>query len=247
MRTSNQKTTDLLIAAARIRGLDPLQLTDYGLIRITVQDRFYYLAYSHSPLNTQLAMYLASNKHATRIALEQAGLPNIPYTLPANTREAFDFIAEHQKVIMKPTFGHHSHDVHLLTPQSDLTRYDLSHYLFEKYIAGRELRYLVLNGEVIAVHRKDYTPPINDPASVKRISYPKKLWDTSHVKYALLASKVIGLKLAAVDFLIDDQDQPHILEVNSAPGIEWFHRPTDGPAIDLAGMLLDAYLEQFLE
>lgn len=246
MRTSNQHTTDLLIAAAQIRHLKPVQLTAYGLVQLTVGDKYRYLAYSHSPLNHQLGMYLASNKHATRVVLEQAGLPNIPYLLPQNTQEAFDFIAEHQQVIMKPTFGHHSHDVHLLTPQSDLSKHDISHYVFEKYIAGRELRYLVLNGKAVAVHRKDYIQPINDPTSVKRISYPKKLWNTLHVKYALLACEVMGLRFAAIDFLIDQDDKPHILEVNSAPGIQWFHHPTEGPAIDLAGLFIDAYLEEIL-
>jgi glutathione synthase/RimK-type ligase-like ATP-grasp enzyme len=233
----SQESTNLLVKRAKELGLGPKLVTDYGLVVITVDGAEHYVFHSKSNLNSQLASYLVSNKHTTRKILERHGFSNIPYCLPTSPQDAFEFYERYTPIIVKPTYGWHSQGVKLIHSKKDLDEVDTSQSIIEQYVKGQEERYLVLNGGVLSVHHKIYDGPINTPSTLKRISIEQTKWSAARAEMALKIAEVFNLGFAAVDFIVT-QDETFVLEINSAPGLAWFHNPTHGPAVDVAGALL---------
>jgi D-alanine-D-alanine ligase-like ATP-grasp enzyme len=104
------------------------------------------------------------------------------------------------------------------------------------------MRYLVLNGEVIAVHESKYGVSVEADRDLERISYPQADWSDELTRLSLHVADLLGLRFAAVDYLIDANGKHHVLEVNSSPGLKWFHAPTSGPPVDVAAFFLEALL-----
>lgn len=230
-------SAQLFYDEAEQMGLQPRWLTKYGLFSFEVAGHTEYVFYGRTSLNSQVSSYLATNKHTTRMILQQHGLPNIPFLLPASLPEAQDFLMRHTKIVAKPTLGQKSQDVHFIESTDQLAHVDLSDKLLEKYIEGVEYRYLVLNDEVVAARRKEHPP--QDLVNVRRISLAREEWDEQLITTALQVAKVLGLQFAAVDFLVDVSGNAFVLEVNSAPGISWVHQPDEGPSVNVAKLLLD--------
>ncbi len=241
---NDPETSQILFDEAKNLGLNPQWLTDYGLFYINIDNTIRFVFHGISYLNSQMSSYLCRNKHATRIVLDLFRLPNIPYALPATDAEAISFLKKHKRIVVKPTVGSRSENVHLITQKSQLKNIDRASSIFEKYIEGREFRYLVLKNQVIAVHERIFPGLINDPKIVKRISYPPNKWEKKLIEISLKTTQAIGTQFAAVDFKIDKKENPYILEVNAAPGIKWFHNPTKGPSVNVANLLLKATVEE---
>lgn len=238
------KSTEILFTRAKELGLQPRRLNDYGLFEITLKNGSrQYVFHSKSNLNSQLASYLVTNKHITREILDEHKLPNIPYCLPESKQELRSFFDGHQPIVVKPTYGHGSHGVLFIYQVEQLENVDIFNSVAEKFIKGQEERYLVLNGQVIAVHQKLYDGPINSPETLQRVSVDAAAWNEKQVYMAVQVATVFGLRFAAVDFIVMSDGTFVILEVNSAPGIAWFHAPTSGPSVDVAGKLLLAMTE----
>ena len=237
------RNAELLFSEAQKLGMKPQWLTDYGLFSIQVRERSEYVFYGVSFLNSHLSATLAKNKHITRVILEKHGLPSIPYCLPRNMDEGYNFLYEHGEIIAKPTTGQRSEDVRLIKNKSELTVVPLESSILEKYIKGKEYRYLVLNGKVIAVHLKKYNSPISNPKLHHRFSIEQNDWDLVLVGMSVKIADIFRLKLAAVDFIITPAREKYILEVNGSPAIWRFHVPNHGPAINLARMLLEATVD----
>lgn len=100
--------------------------------------------------------------------------------------------------------------------------------LIEKYIEGREMTVSVLNGEVLPVieilprsgfynYKAKYTKGFTNyllPASLEKKRY-KEIQEL-----ALKAYKALGCEGAArVDFMVDKDQRPYCLEVNTIPGL----------------------------
>lgn len=235
-------TAELLYNCAASMGLRPewVRYSNFFSISTTEGDRYIY--YAKSTLNSHLSNSIARNKHITRLVLERSGLPNIAFIKPSNLADAEQFLTRHSKIIVKPLNGSNSSDVHIVEASEDLRNMDLTKYILEKYTVGKELRYLVLNGKVIAVHESEYGESVSKERDLKRISYPESEWNAELVALALKTAKTLQLRYAAVDYLIEPKGQAYILEVNSSPEMKWFHQPTSGPVIDLARLFLEAML-----
>jgi D-alanine-D-alanine ligase-like ATP-grasp enzyme len=119
---------------------------------------------------------------------------------------------------------------------------DVSRYICEKYIAGKEMRYLVLNDEVIAVHHSEYGTSVAEDRALQRISYPAAQWDSLLVALARRIAAAFDMQFTAIDFMVTTDGRPYVLELNSTPGLKWFHAPTSGPPIDVARLFLEAIL-----
>lgn len=238
----DQKRMELLLSTAESMGLNPKVLTDYGLVSIEVHGTERYVPYKASNPNDQLASWLAQNKHASRVIFEKHGLPNIPFCIPVNTSEAKNFLSEHGQIIVKPLKGSKSQGIHLVSTEDELSTLDLSDCILEKFIKGQEVRFLVVDGEVKAVHHKVYESDINDPNTVQRVSLEKEVWDKRLADVAVKAAAAIGLSFTAVDFMVTEDGDAYILEINSAPGIDRFQEPNEGPSVDMMRM----YLEQII-
>nr|MBA3679102.1 ATP-grasp domain-containing protein [Candidatus Saccharibacteria bacterium] len=163
---------------------------------------------------------------------ERHGLANIPFALPKNTAEAEKFLLENGEIIVKPKAGLGAHDIRRITSTDELKDIHYPKYIFEKYIAGKEMRYLVLNDEIIAVHHSSYGESVEYDRYLERISYTEDKWDEDLCAQALKISDVLSLNFCAVDFMITPNGETYILEVNTVPGLKWFHAPSSGPAVD---------------
>lgn len=238
------KTAEVLFEEAKKMGLKPTWLTDYGLFSITVDEKTGYVFYARNMMNSNLSSFLAIDKHATRTVLQQHGLPNIPFGMFDNKEDVKRFLDENKIIIAKPVLGSSSKDVHLITADTDISSLELTRYIFEKFIKGREMRYLVFHGAVIAVHEKIYPGPINDPKKVKRISFQKEQWDKKLCNLSLQIAKILYLHFAAVDYLIDEESRAYVLEVNSSPGLNFFEHPTSGPSLHIARMFLEEMVKE---
>ncbi|HUC89492.1 MAG TPA: ATP-grasp domain-containing protein [Patescibacteria group bacterium] len=237
-------TTELLYKRAAQMGLQPSWLRPGGLFVIETTDGEKYINSSRNPLNSHVSSSLAKNKYLTRLICQRHGLPNIPFALPQTAGQAEDFLKQHQTIVVKPVGGSGSQDIHIVSDMSQLSGLNIQEYIFEKYVTGKELRYLILNDEVIAVHESEYGASVKEDRSLQRISYPVSDWCPELVAMSLNIVKILGMKFAAVDYIIDAQNKAFILEVNSAPGLKWFHAPTSGPPVDVASMFLDAILAE---
>lgn len=233
-------TTELLFRAAQEMGLNPSWVTPDGLFAVLADGREQYVNFARSPLNSHTSASLAKNKYLTRCILERHNMQNIPFAQPQSQANAETFLRTHKKVVAKPITGSGAHDIHIVTTPRQLQKLDITKYILEKYIAGRELRYLVLNNAVIGVHRSDYGTSVEENRQLQRISYPAAEWRSALVSSSVEVTRILGLKFAAVDYLVDSSDHAYILEVNTAPGLKWFHAPTSGPSVDVARQFLVA-------
>lgn len=241
----DQKRLQLLVSTAESMNLQPTVITDYGLVSIVINDKTRYLFHKGSNPNEQIASWLSQNKHAARVIFERNGLPNIPFCLPHGSVDAKDFLRKHEQIIIKPIRGKKSQDVHLIHTEHELAAVDATGYILEKYVKGQEVRILVVDSVVEAVHHKVYKSAINDPSTVKRVSIEKTHWDKKLTQLAIKAAQVIGLRFAAVDFLVTSDGAAYILEINSAPGIERFQAPDQGPAIDMMRLYLEQIVKKY--
>jgi len=232
-------TAELLFRCAEQMGLQPAWIASNGLFVITCNGREHYINFARSPLNTHTNASLSRNKHATRLILERNGLPNIPFLKPQTIGEAEEFLRTHAKIIAKPASGSGAHDIHIITHPAELKQLHIKNYILEKYIAGKEMRYLVLQGRVIGVHQSEYGTSIDEHRALKRISYPKSKWDKTLAELAVKVSAALGLQFVAVDYLVNSEGYS-VLEVNTAPGLKWFHAPSSGPVVDVARQFLEA-------
>lgn len=240
------ETAKILYKEAEKMGLHPVWLTNYGLFSIKVNGKLFYIFYSKCILNNSIGSYLAKNKHATRVILGLNNFLNIPFALPENKEEVKKFLKEHGTLVAKPTLGANSRGLRVINSLKDIKGINLLDYIFEKFIEGKEIRYLVLNNEVLSVHEKSFEGPITNPSAIKRISYPKEAWESEMTQTALSVAATLYLKFAAIDFLIDENGKAYILEVNSAPGLRFFQHPSSGPSLDIAKIFLEETIKAAL-
>lgn len=222
-------------------GLQPTWVTPYGLFAILVDGQEKYINFARSPLNSHSGMSLAMNKYFTRLVLERQGLQNIPFLQAHSHAEAETFLQVHGKIITKPIKGSGARDIHIITAAKQLLELEeIDGYILEKYIAGEEWRYLILNGEIIGVHRSEYGESVEETRPLQRISYPRSAWNQTLTTSSLHIARALDLNFAAVDYLIDATGHAYVLEVNTNPGLKWFHAPTSGPVVDVARLFMEA-------
>lgn len=241
MTTSHKLgTAELLYNCAQQMGLRPTWILPGGLFAVSVDGRERYVNFARSSLNSHTSVSLARDKYATRLILDRHGVQNIPFLQPHTQAAAAAFLKKYGKIIAKPINGSGARDIHIVVRPSQLESLEITLYILEKYIAGQELRYLILNGATIGVHRSEYGTSVDEHRPLQRISYPRHAWDKTLMVQAAHIARILGLKFAAVDYLIDSAGRAYILEVNAQPGLKWFHAPSSGPAIDVARLFLEA-------
>lgn len=236
---------ELLLRTASDMGLKPEVVADRGLVSLEINSIPRYVFHKASNPNDQMASWISGNKYATRVIMDRSGLPNIPYCLPEDDLQAQKFLTLHRRIVAKPVRGQKSKDIHLITDidHTKLAQLETGKYILEKFVKGQEVRLLVVCGVVLAVHHKKYLTEINNPNAVRRVSLEKSAWPKDLLPVAIAAAGAIGLRFSAVDFLVSDDGQHYVLEINSAPGIDRFQQPDEGPAIDAMRL----YLEQLVK
>ncbi len=235
-------TAELLFTSAQELGLNPTWLDYRKIFTIQTPTGEKYIDHACSMLNPVASAMQVQDKYLTRVILDRHGLPNIPYALPKNLGQAEAFLAEHGEIIVKPKSGSGSYNIRRISNKTELIDIVYPKFIFEKYIPGREMRYLVLDGKVIAVHQSNYGESVAIDRELQRISYEPNEWNTEKCAMALKIAEIFNLHLTAVDFMVLPDESYVILEVNSSPGFKWFHSPSSGPAVNVATPFLKAII-----
>lgn len=106
---------------------------------------------------------------------------------------------------------------------------------FVKESKGRDIRALVVGDRVVAAMRRvaqgdEFRSNVHRGGTVERVDL-----DPAYEQVAVRAAQIMGLKVAGVDMLEGD-DGPLVMEVNSSPGLEGIEMATK---LDVAGAIID--------
>jgi ribosomal protein S6--L-glutamate ligase len=110
--------------------------------------------------------------------------------------------------------------------------------LIQRFVAeskGRDIRAFVVGDRVVAAMRRvaqgdEFRSNVHRGGRVEPVEL-----DEEFKRVAVKAAQIMGLKIAGVDMLESD-DGPSIMEINSSPGLEGIETATD---LDIAGAVID--------
>jgi ribosomal protein S6--L-glutamate ligase len=110
--------------------------------------------------------------------------------------------------------------------------------LVQKFVAeskGRDIRAFVVGDQVVASMRRvaqgqDFRSNVHRGAVTEPV-----ILDETYCETAVRAAQIMGLRIAGVDML-ESNEGPQIMEVNSSPGLEGIERCTQ---LDIAGAIID--------
>jgi ribosomal protein S6--L-glutamate ligase len=105
---------------------------------------------------------------------------------------------------------------------------------FVKESHGRDIRAVVVGGEVVAAMRRkaragDFRSNVHRGGKAERVEL-----DPEYARTAVQAAQILGLRVAGVDML-EGKDGPLLIEVNSSPGLEGIETAT---GIDVADAIV---------
>lgn len=132
---------------------------------LTKSGKTVYCYKASTPLNLQSAVTLSKDKHELNRTLEPHGFP-----LPTQSRiknvitDLAPFFKKHQHIVVKPADSHGGKGVTVLPKQEELeaafkrARKESLIVIAETYITGKNYRFLVLDGKVLAVSLR--LPPL---------------------------------------------------------------------------------------
>lgn len=115
--------------------------------------------------------------------------------------------------------------------------------LIQQFIAeskGRDIRALVVGDRVVGAMRRtaegdEFRSNVHRGGSVEAVELSPEFEQT-----AVRAAQIMGLRVAGVDML-EGNDGPLVMEVNSSPGLEGIERATN---LDIAGAIIDYIANQ---
>lgn len=115
--------------------------------------------------------------------------------------------------------------------------------LIQKFISesrGRDIRALVVGDRVVAAMRRsaagdEFRSNVHRGGSVAAVTL-----DPLYEQTAVRAAQIMGLRVAGVDML-EGEDGPLVMEVNSSPGLQGIEQATD---LDVAGAIIDYIANQ---
>ena len=114
--------------------------------------------------------------------------------------------------------------------------------LVQEYIAeshGKDIRALVVGDKVVACMRRrargrEFRSNFHLNGTVERVDLPE-----GYAEAACRAARVLGLNIAGVD-LLEGNNGPLVLEVNSSPGLEGIEKAS---GVNVAGAIVDYVME----
>lgn len=110
--------------------------------------------------------------------------------------------------------------------------------LIQKFVAeskGKDIRAIVVGDRVVAAMRRvaqgqEFRSNVHRGGKTESVELKE-----NYVEAAIRATQIMGLRVAGVDML-EGNDGPQILEVNSSPGLEGIETCTE---LDIAGSIVD--------
>ena len=233
----------VLFEEAKEHGFQPQWETKFGLFSIKRGTKTIYIYSTKLAINSNLGSYLTKDKYTTSVILEKNSFPTVPYLFTNNVKELHDFFDVHQPIIAKPVMGERSQNTKLIEERDDLSKFPLDETIFEKFILGIELRYLVLKGQIVAAQSKSLNPTPQYPWRKHVTNLKASEYDTCCVEMALAIAKLVGQQFLAVDFIEAPNGKILVLELNSVPGLYSLYNPDDGNPIALGKLLFETIIE----
>jgi ribosomal protein S6--L-glutamate ligase len=113
---------------------------------------------------------------------------------------------------------------------------------FVRESSGRDIRAFVVGGRVVAAMRRvaqgdEFRSNVHRGGRTEAVEL-----DEAYTHTAIRAAQVMGLRVAGVDML-ESEDGPKIMEVNSSPGLEGIEKAT---GIDVADAIIEHVEEEVL-
>jgi ribosomal protein S6--L-glutamate ligase len=110
--------------------------------------------------------------------------------------------------------------------------------LVQRFVAesrGRDVRAIVVGDRVVAAMRRtasgdEYRSNVHRGGSVEEVDLDDEFTET-----AVRSAQIMGLRVAGVDML-EAEEGPLVMEVNSSPGLQGIEAATD---LDVAGVIID--------
>jgi ribosomal protein S6--L-glutamate ligase len=198
-------------------------------------------------INNAHSITLARHKFLCVQALAAAGLP-VPDSVMVNSAEGLDTAADYLggwPLVLKEVQSRQGSGVFLAESRSqamDILEQHLeprSGLLVQQYMppqGRRDRRVFVLGNR--AVVAMDLTPPPGDfRSNVHQGGQGELATMTPELeKMSVQAAKALGLLIAGVDVILDNDDKPHFIEVNYTPGFRGLEEVTGR---DIAGEMID--------
>ena len=235
----DQTSAQLLFDEASRRKLQPKWENAYGLFSFIHKGKRKFVFQTLMPINSQLGSWISRNKDATHIVLESLGMPLIPYYRGKDIKPLLQLFNRYKQLIRKPVAGKEAVEVVLISDKKHMLAEHNEYVIYEHYISGDEFRYLVLKDKVVLVQKKELKPTKTDPWNKKRTTLTQKDWDTHLTTMALAIAGELQLGFVAVDFIIDAQNHPWLLEVNAGPSLLYLHKPDAGQPENIASRLFE--------
>ena len=181
--------------------------------------------------NSPEAIYLCDDKAMTIAALDQATLPTPRYyVFPLHYfGNIYDYYASYQKrlfdlgfpLVIKERFGSYGDQVYLARNEEELKvllkKHGTKKLLAEEFLfkhSGSDYRVNVVGDEVVSVvkrsNRNDFRSNINQGGTASEVEVSEDI-----KKLALNATKAVHGHFAGVDIMLDNNDKPTVIEVNS--------------------------------
>jgi ribosomal protein S6--L-glutamate ligase len=119
------------------------------------------------------------------------------------------------------------------------------HVILQKFVAesrGRDLRVFVVGDRVVAAMRRvaqegEFRANVHRGGRAEKVELP-----ADYATVAIRAAQILGLRCAGVDMLESDEG-PKVIEVNSSPGLEGIEKAT---GVDVAGAMIEVLEDQVL-
>jgi glutathione synthase/RimK-type ligase-like ATP-grasp enzyme len=174
-------------------------------------------------INGSDAIHKCNDKAAARMLLQEAGVP-VPRTWLTVDDWLMAEAPPYLSFIVRPR--NHSRGRNLLrsTDHILITQFLQEHgggYISDHIPKVREVRVFVANGRAVWVAEKTPGNPQDVAWNVARGGRFDNVkwgdWPMPAVRAAVAASNVIGTDFAGVDVMLDADNNPYVLELNSAP------------------------------
>lgn len=168
-------------------------------------------------INLRRAIAKATDKYKSLEELEKAGVP-----VPEYSRDMDEL--EYPMLGREENHSQGS-DIVPILQRKDLEVADSTPDYFTQYIpVKREYRVHVIDSQIVKVSQKvleeeeDYNPWIRNYENGYRFVNPRERH--AGINQAISAVNSLELDFGAVDLIIDENDQPYVLEVNTAPSLQ---------------------------
>jgi ribosomal protein S6--L-glutamate ligase len=170
------------------------------------------------------------NKHAVLDAIEQVGGAPVIVKVLEGTQGVGVILADSSKAAQA------------IIETLQMAKQNVLIQKFVKESKGRDLRALVVGDRVVAAMRRvaqgdEFRSNVHRGGRAERVDL-----DPAYEATAIHAAQIMGLRVAGVDMLEAD-DGPAVMEINSSPGLEGIEKAT---GLDVAGAIVEHLEEQVL-